>query len=485
MQGINVRFKKLVAVGAVLGAFGFAALGLSTSGSAATLPRDCDATSIIYCGSTTLEELKSDYSSNDSGRYSDIPAVFNHFGISSADISGMNSTNHKRGIVRADNTVWLDGKLIGVNAKTAGRVNKPGSTAIPGTGAFMRSPSVSFASSSTQIDAFVGYENGSPAWAVLSSCGNPVTWDKPSIEVEKKIRSANNQSWVEDDLFKNGSTLTYQITVRNTGKVADTNVLVKDTLPNTHKFVGGSVAVNGQNVGTAGNSLVGSGYTLAKVDAGATVTITFQATVMVSEEECGDTAFTNRVRVDGDLTPPKEDTAGGNVRVVCVTVKCVSLTASALSVKKGETINFTATALVENATVQSYEFRVNNNVVQNTSSNTFAYATTQEGDFVVKVTVKTDKGDNTNLNCEQRVTVNEVPVCPYNPSLPPESPNCKKPEVCPYNPNLPLESPDCKKPQVKGVKTLPKTGVAGVAGMFLGTSMTGAAVHYLVNRRRG
>ncbi|MDQ3123651.1 MAG: hypothetical protein M3Q14_03130, partial [bacterium] len=148
MQGIKASVKNVVAASAVVAAFGFAAIGLSASGTAATLPRDCEATSIIYCGSLTVNELKTDYNSNDGGRYSDIPAVFNHFGISSADINGMNNSNHKRGIVKADNTVWLDGKLIGVNAKTAGRTNKPGSTAIPGTSAYMRSPSVSFSSPS-------------------------------------------------------------------------------------------------------------------------------------------------------------------------------------------------------------------------------------------------------------------------------------------------------------------------------------------------
>ncbi|MDQ3123131.1 MAG: isopeptide-forming domain-containing fimbrial protein, partial [bacterium] len=346
--------------------------------------------------------------------------------------------------------------------------------------------------------------NGQPAWGVLSSCGNPVTWDKPSIEVEKKVRSANNQSWVEDDVFANKSTLTYQITVKNTGKVADTNVLVKDTLPQSHTFVGGSVKVNGQNVGAAGNSIVGSGYKLAKVNAGATVTITFQAKVAVSTDKCGDTMFTNKARVDGDLTPPKEDTAGGKVRVVCVKVKCVSLTASVLSVKKGGTITFTAKSQLENATLQSYEFKVNNSVVQNTKSNTYVYTANAEGEFNVIVTVKTDKGNDTNLNCQLKIVVKEVPVCPYNPQLPPNHPDCKKPPVCPYNPSLPLEHPDCKKPevcpynsnlpmghpdckepQVRGVVTLPKTGAAGLAGLFLSTSLTGAAVHNIVTRRRG
>ena len=475
MQSFRFRIKSILIAGAVLGALGIVALGFKGSaGIAQTLPRDCDATSIIYCGSLTLDELKTDYNSNDNGRYPDIPAVFNHFDISSADVNGMNSSNHKRGIVKADNTVWLDGKLIGTNAYTAGRVNKPGSTAIPGTSAFKRHPSVSFASSSTQIDAFIGFENGEPAWAILSSCGNPVTWDKPPapekpvIEIEKTIRSADNNSWVEDDTFANNSTLTYRILVKNTGKAADTNVVVKDTLPASHNFVEGSVRVNGQAV-QSGDALVDGGITLPKVDAGATFEITFQAKVSVDEDKCDDIPFTNKAIVDGELTPPKEDKAGGEVRIVCAQIKCVSLKASALAVQRGSTITFTAEAKVENATLQSYEFRIEDDTVQDSQKNTYVYNANDVGDFTVAVTVKTDKGNDSGSDCRLEIKVSEKPVCPHNPSLPPEHPDCVPPE----------------EPQVQGASTLPATGAGGLAGLFVTTSLSGAVMHHLiVNRRR-
>lgn len=476
MRRVALRIKTILMFGALVGALGIVALGFGGSaGTAQNLPRDCEQTSIIYCGSLTLDELKADYNSNDNGRYSDIPAVFNHFGISSADINGLNSSNHKRGIVKADNTVWLDGKLIGINAVTAGRANKPGSTVIPGTGAFKRSPSVSFARPSTQIDAFIGFENGQPAWGILSSCGNPVTWEsppkppapeKPKLDIEKKVRAAENQSWTETETIPNNSTLTYRIEVRNTGKAADTNVLVKDMLPSNHTFVDGSVRVDGQTK-QGSDSLVSSGMRLDRVDAGATVAITFQAKVMVPATKCGDTTFTNKATVESEQSPAKEDTSGGKVRVACAEIKCVSLTASALSVEQGGSVTFTARADLDNATLQSYEFRVNDEIVQNTTSNTFTYNASQEGAFRVKVTVKTDRGDVTNTDCMERITVQQKPVCPHNPALPPDHPDCEPPE-----------------PQVQGATTMPKTGAAGLAGIFAATSLSGAALHHLVSRRR-
>ncbi|MBA2279162.1 DUF11 domain-containing protein [Candidatus Saccharibacteria bacterium] len=477
--------KKIMLSGTVLGLLGISSIALLGKGSAAILPRDCDANAIFYCGSLTVEELKNDYNTNDENRYGDIPAIFDHFGISKTEI---NSISSKRGIVKADNTVWIDGKLVGVNAKTAGRTYKSGSTAIPGAYAYERSPSASFSTPSTTIDAMIGYENDVPTFAVLSACGNPVTWEHPpapAIEMEKTVRSADNTKWVESDTFANNSTLTYRIVVRSTGKAADTNVVVRDTLPSYQTIVAGSVKVNGQDAGAAGNSIVGGGYTLSKVDAGATVEVTFQVKVSAPADKCGETAFVNKAKVDGDSTPLKEDTASGKVRVVCASIKCESLTASNLAIKVGEASTLTAKAALENAVLNSYEFRVNGQVVQNTSSNVYTYTATKEGTFAVKVVVKTDKGDATSLSCEVIIGVSKTPVCPYNPQLPPNSSECKRPEVCPYNSSLPLNSPDCKRPEVLGTTTiLPKTGAGNLAAIFTITSVVGAAGHNLITRRR-
>lgn len=499
--------KKGVLAGTAIAALALSGYALKGSpGTAATLARDCEATAIIYCGSTSVNELVTDYNTRDGGRYSDIPAVFNYFGISAAEVQNLGS-NYKMGKVKADGTVWIGDQKIGVNSITAGRSVKPGSVPIPGTGAYTRSPSVSFSSPSTVIDAFIGYENGAPAWAVLTSCGNPVKWDKPAIEIEKTVRNAANTAWVENDTFANNSTLTYRLQVRNTGKVADTNVMVKDTLPAINSFVPGSVKINGVAQGSGADSLVTTGINIGTVNAGATVEITFQAKVSVADTKCGNTAFMNKAVVDGSMTTPDEDTAGGNVNVVCVSFKCESLTASKTAIKLGDSVTYTAKAVVENATVMSYEFRVNGAVVQNTTSDTYNFTQATAGTYTVKVTVVTDKGSDTNMNCEVKLSVNEKPVCPYNPQLPPESPECKKPEVCPYNPALPKNSPDCKKPEVcpynpelpmgspdckkpaepqvlPAVTILPNTGAGNIVGLFSAVTIAGAVAHRALSIRR-
>lgn len=409
MKRIFNKFKTLLAAVLVVGAVGATGLALKSSESdALTIIRNCDPTAIIYCGATSVTELKNDYASRDGGRYPDIAAVYSYFGISASDIQNMGST-FKMGQVHKDGTVWLNGKQIGSGAVTAGRVNKPGSTAIPGTKAYARSTQVAFASDA--IEAFIGFRNGSPAWAVLAGCGNPIKWNKPAIEIEKTVRNAANTAWVENDTFANGSTITYRLVVKNTGKAADTNVIVKDTLPSYNTFVAGSVKVNGVSKGAAGNSLLtSSGLNLGTVAAGTSVEITFQAKVSVATDKCGNTAFTNKAVVDGDKTSADEDTAGGNTNVVCAVVKCDALTASSTTAKLGDTVKYTASATLTNATLKSYEFKVNNVVVQNTASNVLDLKTTNVGTFTVKVTVMSDKGNATSAACEKTLTVTQEPV---------------------------------------------------------------------------
>lgn len=402
----------IIILGAVVATAVVAAISLPAIRSTAdTLPRDCDATSIIYCGSLTVDELKADYASRDGGKYPDIPGVYSSFGISENDVNTISST---RGVVKADGTVWIGDKLIGKNAVTAGRVEKPGSVAIPGTSAYRRPPSASFASPSTAIDAFIGYKNGVPAFAILSSCGNPVTWETPAVptvEIVKTIRSADNTKWVEDDTFLNDSTLTYNITLKNTSKADDTNMVIKDTLPANHTFVAGSVKVNNAAVGAETDNIISSGYKLDKIVAGQTIEITFQAKVAVPAEKCGDTVFSNKATVTTDISGSKEDTAGGKISIPCaVAIRCVSLTSSSASAKVGDAITYTAKSELSNATLASYEFRVNDAPAQNTTSNTFIFRPTQEGTYTIKTIVKTSKGDDTNANCESVITIGTQPV---------------------------------------------------------------------------
>lgn len=50
-------------------------------------------------------------------------------------------------------------------------------------------------------------------------------------------------------------------------------------------------------------------------------------------------------------------------------------------------------------------------------------------------------------NCDSSITTIGPPTaCPYNSSLPADSPDCKEPIPCPYDNTLPADSPDCKEP---------------------------------------
>lgn len=130
--------------------------------------RDCDANAVIYCGVMSPEELQTKYAGNAS-----VANIFNHFGISAADISRMNTTAQPGEITKSGN-VLVNGKVVATGAVTAGRHNMPGSTKVTfkGTTFYTRSPSVSFGSGT--LPALVVMENGRFAYAVLASCGNPV-----------------------------------------------------------------------------------------------------------------------------------------------------------------------------------------------------------------------------------------------------------------------------------------------------------------------
>jgi hypothetical protein len=130
--------------------------------------RDCDSNAVINCGAMTVNELQNRVSSNANAR-----AVYSSFGISSADISNMDSTS-VNGTVTRGGRVMLNGDTVATNAMTAGMQNMGGSTQTTHGGItfFMRPPSVSFASSS--LPAFVVMKNGHFDFAIIKSCGNPV-----------------------------------------------------------------------------------------------------------------------------------------------------------------------------------------------------------------------------------------------------------------------------------------------------------------------
>ena len=140
--------------------------------------RDCNANAVVWCGADSVTQLVGKYRGGDGLNTADsIHDIFSAFGISAADINGMNTpaTTVEAGqVTRAGDVFDGDGKLVATGAMTAGRDKLGGGTreVSGGTVFFVRPPSLAF--TSDKLAAFVVMVNGKFSFAILASCGNPV-----------------------------------------------------------------------------------------------------------------------------------------------------------------------------------------------------------------------------------------------------------------------------------------------------------------------
>lgn len=126
---------------------------------------DCDNVAIFYCGSMNESEFHRKW--NNDGRYNDHQAVFAAFGINKDDVNGMVD-----GVVWKDGRVTLnDGKVVATGAMTAGR--NWGGNPIPNTKNAAKYSTSKFVTEGQT--AMIKMVDGQFKFAVVKSCGNPVT----------------------------------------------------------------------------------------------------------------------------------------------------------------------------------------------------------------------------------------------------------------------------------------------------------------------
>lgn len=136
--------------------------GLSATASAVVdNDPDCDNVAIIKCGVFTKAKMREKASKGD------VPRVYNAFGIHQNELDGKFVT----GIVWRDGRVTVDGKVVATNAMTAGR--NYGGTPIPNTNNAGKYPTSKFVTEGQT--AFVKMTDGAFDFAVIKSCGNPVS----------------------------------------------------------------------------------------------------------------------------------------------------------------------------------------------------------------------------------------------------------------------------------------------------------------------
>ena len=169
---------------------------------------DCDTVAIIKCGVFSASALR------EKAALGDVPRVYRAFDISQADLEG----KFVSGIVYRDGRVTVDGETVATGAKTAGR--NFGGTPIPNTdGAGIYSTSKFVTEGQT---AFVRMVNGTFDFAVIKSCGNPVSaTPKPKPEPPAPTPKFECISLKASEVSRTKRTFTVEAEATNGAKIVN------------------------------------------------------------------------------------------------------------------------------------------------------------------------------------------------------------------------------------------------------------------------
>ena len=267
----------------------------------------------------------------------------------------------------------------------------------------------------------LGYQNmdgtipGCFQYANIVTIKVKVKMQKPAMQVSKQV-AIPGQPWAENVTVDPGSTVSYLITMKNTGNTQLDHVSIRDKMPANAHIVPGSTMIYNSNypngIAAGSDAVVSNGIDIGSYGVNGGAYVKFKAVIDGPEKlQCG----TNKLVNTGELFIPGKpdvvrDTADVYTNKKCenpVVIRCESLTAPKYELLTGEQTVFTARGYVENATITGYTFRVNGQVVQDGTQNTYAFKQNAEGSYTVAVTVKTNKGDKTSADCEKTVKVKE------------------------------------------------------------------------------
>ena len=118
--------------------------------------------------------------------------------------------------------------------------------------------------------------------------------------VEKKVRLEGDKTWQKTVEAKVGDKVQFQIQYKNTSKVNQSNVAIKDILPNNLKFVPGTIKFrhadekgNTVTEDVNGDSLVNNGLLIGTYTAGSNAYLMFTAEVVDNSLGCGSNTLVN------------------------------------------------------------------------------------------------------------------------------------------------------------------------------------------------
>lgn len=485
------------------GVFGYLAIASPTeAASFGNCKRDNDNNAIIKNGACSTDELSKKYKEN---KTKDLPAIFKHYNVPT------NFSSAKKGEVRKNGDVVVDGKVVATGAKSVGRQNIGNSSkvTIGGKTFYERKTSTSFATNS--IQAFVFFDkNGEFQSAVLTSCANPVT-AKPKPKVAYKCDNLTSQkidrTRHELEVKTSQHRATFQSVTFNVYDKSGKKIDSKKS--NSKKYTYTQTTAGEYTVKAVVTFKTHDGKTVKSKEGDCVTKIVvevepcpYDPSLPKDDPKCFDPCPYNP-----DL--PKDDPKCEEPKKPVY--DCDSLTGKLIGEATDRTYNYTVEYTAENgAKLESVDFNFGDGNKQEgvTPSEldnvTHTYA--KEGDYTTIATLKFNiDGNVKSVKCSTKITASpdkEEP-CPENPDVPVGHDDCQPPkeeEPCEFDPNLPKDSKDCEAPEEpetpvapveeekgKGEETpveIPKTGAGSILGAFAGLGSIGAASYYYFASRR-
>lgn len=391
-----------------------------------------DTNAVIWCGADSngtakASEITARYNNGDGhNSAASIHNIYgsNVFNITSADIQNLSSTA-KVGSVTKGGDVMLNGKVVATNALTAGRQNIAGSTkhVNNGTVFYTRPPKVSFLNDS--LSAYVVMVNGQFKFAVLLSCGNPVsatpktppTPKVPKYTINKLVAPKGSGNFQKSVKVQSGAHVVYQVTVDSTGNAPVTNLKVNDKLPQNVAYVPGTLMEDGKAVDAS--QFFAGGVTVGTLNPGAKTVFTFEA--VVGDKDTVDTCQAETLVNEADMTASQlpGENSSASVSKTCAPKPVFACTSLTPFQKSRDEFTFTANATAKNgATIDGYtfDFGDNSNKPVNTAAETTSVPHTyaDAGTFNVTVSVKINVNGTTKTvtapACATTVTVTPPPA---------------------------------------------------------------------------
>lgn len=450
VSAFAVAMVSAVGIGSATKQFGFAA-------------SDCDNNAILRCGAQTPSEFIGDVRSNNGNTQSDLKTIY-----ADGTVSGLSESEYDRfkntakmGVVYKDGRVVVDGQTVMEGANSMGRqsfgnpARKP--ISIGGKTYYYSSTQVSFASGTTSIPVMVMFDdNGVAETVIMTACGNPVWGTKKTPEYDCK---ALNKKEVAKDTYDFSTT----VHVANNASV---NKVVYD-------FGDGTPAVTKTNPAeVVRHKYEKAGTWTAKV------TVHFNVpggkVVAVPPTKC-----VTKIVVEEEPKP---------------FYACDLVTPAVLNHEKTKFRFTVKTSQGNGAVLESADFILDNSstvtgvTTKDNSGNIYReYEFARDGKehtIVVKANFNLAQGV-AGAKCTAKVKAGETPMCtvPGKEQYPVGAPECKEePKYkCPIpgKENLPKEQCNEVLPA-----ELPKTGMGGIAGIFVGTSALGAVAHRIFMSRR-